>query len=111
LLGDLRQPRPADGETGVGEALVLAIQRQVVGELVDQQAGDEAHVRPAAVDDGARRRRADERLAGPDLHHGPPILDEDVTPRLLRQTVALLVTDDLVVFGREAIGFRCATVR
>ena len=58
LLSDLRQPRPADGEARVGQALVLAIQRQVVGEPVDQQAGNEAHVRPAAVDDVAGRRRA-----------------------------------------------------
>ncbi|EXI65328.1 MAG: hypothetical protein AW08_03247 [Candidatus Accumulibacter adjunctus] len=107
LLGDRRQPRPAEGEARVGKALVLAIQRQVVGELVDQQAGNEAHVRPAAVDDVARRRRADERFAGLELHHRPAILDHDVTPGALCETVAFLVADDLVVFGREALGCRC----
>ena len=36
LLHELRQPGPAERESRIEQALVLAIQRQVVAELVDQ---------------------------------------------------------------------------
>lgn len=41
-------------DAGIDQTLVLPIQGQVVGELVDQQAG-EAHVRPAALDDAGQQ--------------------------------------------------------
>ena len=36
---------------------MLAIQRQVPGELIHQQPGDEADIRPAAFDDPGRGRQ------------------------------------------------------
>ena len=42
LVHDLRQPRPAHRDAGIAQALVLAVQGQVVGELVDQHSSYEA---------------------------------------------------------------------
>lgn len=44
LPRELRQPRAAHLEARVAQALVLAVQRQVPGKLVQQQPDDEAHV-------------------------------------------------------------------
>jgi hypothetical protein len=107
LLGDLREPRTTDGDPRIGQTLVLAIERQVVGKFVDQQAGDEAHVGPAAVDDAGRCTGTDEFCSLLQLDHRPAILDHHVTPRPLGQAIAFLVADDLVVFAREAVGCRC----
>ena len=50
----LREPRPAHRDAGIRQALVLAIERQVIGELVHQQTGDEAHLGAAAFDHAHR---------------------------------------------------------
>jgi hypothetical protein len=44
LRGQLREPGAADRDAGIQEALMLAVQRQVPGELVEQQPDEEAHV-------------------------------------------------------------------
>ena len=60
LLAQRREPRSANRDAGVGEPLVLTIERQVVGKLIDQQTGDEADVGTAAVNDAQRCGCADE---------------------------------------------------
>jgi hypothetical protein len=82
---------------------VLAIQRQVVAELVDQQPGDKAHVGAAALDDAQRCRRAVQGLRVVALDDGPHVLEHDEAARALRQTVADLLADDLVLLGRKAL--------
>jgi hypothetical protein len=107
LLPDLGQPGPTDGDAAIGEALVLAIERQVVGKLVDQEAGDETDVGAAALDDPDRGGRADDGLAFLDLDHRPPVVEHHIAARTLGQPIAVLVADDLEVFRRESRRFRC----
>ncbi len=85
---------------------MLAIQWQVVGKFVNQQSGDEADVGPAALNDTGRRVGADQCLVTLELDYRPAILDHHVATRPLRQAIAVLVADDLVVLGREAFDFR-----
>jgi len=58
LLHELRQPRTAQGQARVEQALVLAVQGQVPAELVHQHAGDEAHVGTTALEHACGRRGA-----------------------------------------------------
>jgi hypothetical protein len=99
----LRQPGPAEREPRIEQALVLAIQRQVVAELVDQQPDDEAHVSAAAFDDAHRRRRAVQGLRVQTLDYGAYVLQHHEAARALRQAVADLLADDLVLLGRKAL--------
>ena len=108
LLPDLRQPRPADRDAAIGKTLVLAVERQVVGKLVDQQAGDEADVGATALDDTDRRRRADDRPAFLDLDDGPPVIENHRAARTLRQPIAVPVADDFILFRRQSLSFGCA---
>jgi len=103
LLHELRQPGPAERESRIEQTLVLAIQRQVVAELVDQQPDDEAHIGAAALDDAHRRRCAMQRLGVQTLDDGPHVLEHDEAPRALRQPMADLLADDLVLLGRKTL--------
>ncbi len=89
----------AHGDTGVLEALVLAVQRQVVHELVDQQAGQEADVGQATLEHRARRRDFGQGRAGLVLDHWAAVLQHHVAARALRQAARDLVVDDLVLVG------------
>jgi hypothetical protein len=84
---------------------MLTIQRQVVGELVDQQAGHETHVGTAALDDPGGRARTGDGLGLLDLDHRAPVLEHDVAARTLGQSEALLVADDFEGFRGESLGF------
>lgn len=106
-MANLRQPRPADRDPPIGEALVLAIKRQVVGELVNQETGDETDVGAAAFNDASRRTRADDVLCRLELDHRPPVLENDIAPRALGKPEAVLVADDVKVLRRQTQGFRC----
>ena len=107
-MAELGQPGPADGDAGVGETLVLAVEREVPGELVDQQAGQEADVGAAAVDDPDRRRRAKDGLILLELDHRPPVVEHDGATGALCEAVAVLVADDLEVVRGEPLRFRCS---
>ena len=81
LVRDLGQPRPADRDASVAQALVLPVQRDVVGELVDQRRGHEAHLRPAGFDHAHRSGRAHDGLACAQLDHRPAVLEHHVAAR------------------------------
>jgi hypothetical protein len=103
LLHELRQPRPAEPKARIHQPLVLAVQRQVPGELVHQHAGDQAHVGTAALDHARGRRRAVQRAGVATLDHRAHVLQHDVRARALRQAMADLVAYDLVVLARLAL--------
>ena len=84
---------------------MLAIQRQVVGELVDQQPGDETHLGAAALDDTGRCTRAMDDLGALYLDHRAAVFEHDIAARTLGEPEALLVTDHLKVFSRKPCGF------
>jgi hypothetical protein len=106
LLHQLRQPRPAQIEARGDEALMLAVQGQVPGELVHQQASDEAHVRAAALEHPHGRGRAMQRLRVAPLDHRAHVLQHHVAAGALRQAVAALLADDFVLFARQALDVR-----
>ncbi len=55
----LRQGRTGDGQPGATKDFLLAIQRQMVGELGHHDVGQQARCRDAFVDDVRRYRRLD----------------------------------------------------
>ena len=83
---------------------MLAVQRQVVAELVDDQADDEAHVGAAALQHTERRGRTVQRQRVAALDHGAHVLDHDVAAGALCQAVTDLLTDDLVLFWLQTLG-------
>jgi hypothetical protein len=94
-LHQLRKPHAAHLDAGIAQALVLSIQRQVVRELIDHHPGDEAHVRPAALDHPSGRRRARQRQGVAALDQRAHILEDHVAARPLRQAMAHLLADHL----------------
>jgi hypothetical protein len=106
LRGQLGEPGAADRDAGVQEALVLAVQRQVPGELIKQQTDEEAHVGAAPVDHARRRRRAVERLRVAALDQRAHVLEDHVAARALGQAVADLLPDHLVLVRREPLDIR-----
>lgn len=77
----------------------------MVAELVDQQPCDEAHIGAAALDDPQRGRRAVQGLRIEPLDDGPHVLEHDEAARALRQAVADLLADHLVLPGLQALRF------
>ena len=98
--GPVRQTAPTHRDPAVGQAPVLAVQRQVIAELVHQQPGQETHVHRRAPQHVRRRRRRQHLRGVPaldDLAHVPQHL---VTARLLGQPVRDLLPHDLPLARR-----------
>src|SRR5208282_5536893 len=76
---------------------MLPIERQVPGELIHQQPRDEADIRSALLQNPGRRRQGEDLRAALELDHRPPILQDLVGPRALRDPVSHLLADDLVL--------------
>lgn len=74
--------------------------------MLHQQADDEADVGATAFDDARRRRRAVQGLGVAALDHGTHVLQYDEAARALREAVAGLLADDLVLLGLQPLGFR-----
>jgi hypothetical protein len=87
---------------------MLTVKRQVVGEFVDQQSGDETYISAATLDDSYRRTRADDDLRRLDFDHWTPIFENDGAARALGQPVTVFVADDLEGLRRQSLGFRRA---
>jgi len=68
----LREPGPADVDAGILQLDVLAVQRLVVRELVDDHAGDEADVGAATVQYPDRSRRTRQGLISAQLDDRAP---------------------------------------
>ena len=101
LGGELGQPGPAELETGVLQALVLTVQRQVVGELVEQKARDEADIGATAFDDAHGGRRAEKFLGVEPLDQRTHVLQHHMAAGLLCQAIADVLADDFVLVGGE----------
>ena len=95
----------AERDAGVAKALMLAVQGQVVGELVDQHPGEEAHVGARALEHVRRRRRGENRLGVDALDDLSDVLEHHVAARLLCKAIAHLLADDLALtFGNRLDG-------
>ena len=103
LLHQLRQPWPAELEARRDQPLVLPVQRKLPRELVHQQPDDEAHIGAAALDDAQWCRRAVQRLRVVALDHRAHVLQDHVAAGSLRQAVAGLLADHLVLVGTELL--------
>ena len=101
LLG---QPLAADGDPGGQQALVLAIQRQVVEELVDDQAGEEAHVGPPALKHAGRRRCTMQGGVVRALDDRTDVFQDDVAARALGEAVGDFLADDFIGVGGQPGG-------
>lgn len=84
---------------------MLTIQRQVIGEFVDQPARDETDVGTAGLDHTGGRAGTGDGLGLFDLDHRAPVLEHDVAAGALGQSVALLVTDDREGVRSQPLGF------
>lgn len=102
-LCQLREPGAADRDAGGRQALVLAIQRQVPGELVHQETGDETHIRAAAFQNADRGRQGQDLRRSLELDHRATILEHVIRTRALGNPVGDLLADDFVLIGREAL--------
>ena len=89
----VRQARPAHRDPRVRHPPVLAVQRQVVAELVDQHPRQQAHVRRRPLQHVRRRPRRQQHPRVPALHHRPHVPQHLVARRTLRQPVRDLLAD------------------
>ena len=81
---------------------MLAIQRDVPGELVHEQPGGEADVGAAAFQNPGRCRQTDDLCARLDLNYRPADFEDMVGARSLGNPVRHLLADHLVLIGRQA---------
>ena len=99
LLG---QPLAADLHPGAQQALVLAVQRQVIEELVDDQAGEKADIGAPAFEYARRGRGAGQGLGVLDLDDLAHVLEHHVAARALGEAVGDLLGDDIVGLGGQS---------
>ncbi len=102
-LDPVGQGAAAERDARIRQALMLAIQGQVIRKLVDQHAGQDADVGHAAREDGARPRRADQFLAGLVLDDRADVLQHHIAAGLLSQPIAAFLTDGVVLIGLWAV--------
>ena len=95
------EPLAGDLDTGRPQALVLAIQRQVVEELVDDQAGEEAHIRAPALQHRRRGARTGQGGCLLELDHRAHVPEHHVAARALGQAMGHLLADDLIGVRRQ----------
>lgn len=96
----VRERRTAHVDTRCFHALMLAIERKVIAELVDQHACQQAHVGVALLEHRGWCGWAGDLAGVPALDHLPHDLDDLVRGRLLRQAVRDAFLDhDLVAVG------------
>ena len=116
-LGDRRQQvdgaaRPvnqggaAERDAGVEKTPMLAIDREMPAELVDQHRGEEAHVGARALQHVRRRRGGDNGLGVAALDDLAHVLQHHVAARLLRKAIAHLLADDLALGLRNRFNRR-----
>ena len=106
LLRQLREPRAADGEAGIHQALMLAIEGKVIGELIEEQASNEADIGAAAFDHADRSCGRADGLGIEALGDGADVLDDHVAAGTLRQAISFLGADDLELLGGQTFEFR-----
>lgn len=80
---------------------MLPVEGQMVAELVDENAGQQAHVGQAALKHRWRCRRAAELARVLALDHRPPVEEHHVGAGALGQTVGFFHADDRVAVGLQ----------
>jgi hypothetical protein len=98
-LRQLGEPLPAHPDAGGRQALMLAVERQVPGELVDQKPSGETHIRAAPLQYPLGCRQGEDLRGAPDFDHRPAVLEDLIAPRTLGNPVGHLLADDLVLVG------------
>ena len=81
-LGVVGQGGAAEPDAGIGQALVLTVQRQVVEEFVDQQPRQQADIGEAIVEHRSRRRHFGQACAGLVPDERAAILEHHVAARV-----------------------------
>ena len=99
----LRQAGSAHLDAIVPHALVLAVQRQVIQELVGQHAGQQAYVRHAALQHVGRCRHRVQGLGVAALANLAHVLQHGVTAGALRQPPGDLLADDFDLVVRDTL--------
>ena len=84
---------------------MLAVERDVIAELVDEHPREHAHVDITPWENRGRRRRARELPLVAPLYHGPHIAKDLVGRGLLREPVRLVRRDDSIPVGVVAREF------
>ncbi len=87
------QGAAAELNAALQQALVLAVQRQVIAELVDQHPGQEADIGHALLQHVGRRRGGDDAQVIEELVDRAGVLEDHVAARALRQAVGDLLAD------------------
>lgn len=103
--GDLLGQRgPTERDACLQQALMLAVERQVVAELVDQHPGDEADIGQRTVEQCGRRRHGLGNGVRSDLDHRATVPQHLVAGPALGQTEGAARGDHLDVVQRHAVG-------
>jgi hypothetical protein len=87
------QARATDLNTRLHQTPMLPIQRQVIAELVDQHAGEEAHIGDALFQHVGRCRGGDDCQIIELLVHRAGVLEDDLAAGPLRQAVGDLLAN------------------
>ena len=91
--GPGRQGAAAQLDAALQQALVLAIQRQVIAELVDQHPGEEADIGHALLEHVGRRRGGEDRQVIEQLVDRADVFEDHIAARALGQAIGDLLAD------------------
>jgi len=86
----------------VGQPLMLAIERQVIGEFVDQQTRQQTDIRHTLLEHRRRCRWTADLLGLLEFDDLAHVLEHHIGPGLLRQPPGYLLADDLIGLRRQA---------
>jgi hypothetical protein len=104
----VRQTATAQPQPRRLNALMLAVERQMILELVDQHTGEQAHIGHALLQHRRRAHRGADLAALAQLVDALDVLDDFVAGGALRETVGHLLADDLAGRLRQTLDRRVA---
>lgn len=91
---------PAQRNPGVGQPLMLAIEREVIPQLVDSQPSQDTDIGETALQHRRRHGRTGQGSRLLALDDGPEVLEDDIRPGTLRQPLGDLLANHFILMGR-----------
>jgi len=97
------QAAAAELDSALGQALVLAVQRQVIAELVDQHPGEEADIDHAFIEHVGRRRGGEDLFIVQPLVDRAMVFNDHIAAGTLGEPIGDLLADAHPLLGGKGL--------